>query len=171
MKNCICRSERVQKMDNQITLNVSEFFSKEELKEIAEQELRAAFRAQFQKESDVERVIVNLSYEYVCKMVAEQWDGDFEELLRQKVRKTIEEQTGWQVFRRKDAWGSTESPAVAILDEECRNSRPLIRAAIEKHIEEYPFHELDKTEIAETIWEVIMEKILAPMGKRSEDRE
>ena len=43
-------------MDNQITLNVSEFFSIEELKEIAEKELLAAFRAQFCKESDVERV-------------------------------------------------------------------------------------------------------------------
>ena len=171
MKNCICRSERVQKMDNQITLNVSEFFSKEELKEIAEQELRAAFRAQFQKESDVERVIVNLSWEYVCKLVAEQWDGDFEELLRQKVRKAIGDGVGWQVFRRKDAWDRTESPAVKIMDEELKNSRPLIRAAIEKHIAEYPFHELDKTEIAETIWEVVMEKILAPRGKKSEDQE
>lgn len=158
-------------MDNQITLNVSEFFSKEELKEIAEQELRAAFRAQFCKESDVERVIVNLSWEYVCKLVAEKWDGDFEELLRQKVRKAIEDGVGWQVFRRKDAWDRTESPAVKIMDEELKNSRPMIRAAIEKHIAEYPFHELDKTEIAETIWEVVMEKILAPRGKKSEDQE
>lgn len=149
-------------MNQEITVNVSELFSKEELKEIAEQELRAAFRAQFQKESDVERVIVNLSLEYVCKLVAEQWDGDFEELLRQKVREAIENGVGFHVFRRKDAWETSESPAVKIMDEELKNSRPLIRAAIEKHIAEYPFHELDKNEIGETIWEVIMEKILAP---------
>lgn len=158
-------------MNQEIKVNVSELFSKEELKEIAEQELRAAFRAQFQKESDVERVIVNLSWEYVCKLVAEQWDGDFEELLRQKVRKAIEDGVGWQVFRRKDAWQSSESPAVKIMDEELKNSRPLIRAAIEKHIAEYPFHELDKTKIGETIWEVITEKILAPRGKKIEDQE
>lgn len=149
-------------MNQEIKVNVSELFSQEELKEIAEQELRAAFRAQFRKESDVERVIVNLSWEYVCKLVAEQWDGDFEELLRQKVRKAIEDGVGWQVFRRKDAWQSSESPAVKIMDEELKKSRPLIRAAIEKRIAEYPFNELNKTEIAETIWEVIMEKILAP---------
>ena len=153
-------------MNQEIKVNVSEFFSKEELKEIAEQELRAAFRAQFQKESDVERVIVNLSWEYVCKLVAEQWDGDFEELLRQKVRKAIEDVVGWQVFRRKDGWESSESPAVKIMDEELKNSHPLIRAAIEKHIAEYPFHELDKTEIGETIWEVIMEKILSPRQEK-----
>lgn len=153
-------------MNQEITVNVSEFFSKEELKEIAEQELRAAFHAQFQKESDVEQVIVNLSWEYICKLVAEQWDGDFEELLRQEVRKAIEDGVGWQVFRRKDAWDRTESPAVKIMDEELKNSRPLIRAAIEKRIAEYPFYELDKNEIGETIWEVIMEKILAPRGEK-----
>lgn len=149
-------------MNQEITVNVSEFFSKEELKEIAEKELRAAFRAQFCKESDVERVIVNLSWKYVCKLVAEQWDGDFDELLRKKVRKAIENGVGFHVFRRNDAWETSESPAVKIMDEELKNSRPLIRAAIEKHIAEYPFHELDKNEIGETIWEVIMEKILAP---------
>ncbi len=153
-------------MNQEITVNVMELFSKEELKEIAEKELRAAFRAQFRTESDVERVITNLAIEFVHALVEEQWDGDFDELLRKKVREAIENGVGFHVFRRKDAWESSESPAVKIMDEELKNSRPLIRAAIEKHIAEYPFHELDKTEIGETIWEVIMEKILSPRQEK-----
>ena len=141
-------------------IDIEDFFSKEEIKEIAEQELRAAFLEQFRKESDVERVITNLSLEYVHALVAEQWDGDFDELLRKKVREAVEKGVSYHVFRRKDAWDRTESPAVAILDEECKNSRPLIRECVEKHIREYPFSELDRNEIGDVIYEVIMEKIL-----------
>jgi len=144
----------------ELKINIQDYFSDEQIKEIAEQELRAAFREQFHKESDVERVITNLSLEYVHALVAEQWDGDFDELLRKKICEAIENGVGYHVFRRKDVWGRTESPAVAILDEECKNSRPLIRECVEKRIREYPFSELDRNEIGDVIYEVIMEKIL-----------
>lgn len=144
----------------ELKINIQDYFSDEQIKEIAEQELRSAFREQFRKEADVERVITNLSIEYVHALVAEQWGGDFDELLREKVRDAIEKDVGYHVFRRKDAWDRTESPAVAILDEECKNSRPLIRECIEKRIREYPFSELDRNEIGDVIYEVIMEKIL-----------
>ena len=144
----------------ELKINIQDYFSDEQIKEIAEQELRAAFREHFRKEADVDRVITNLSIEYVHALVAEQWDGDFDELLRQKVREAIETGVSYHVFRRKDAWDRTESPAVAILDEECKNSRPLIRECVEKRIREYPFSELDKNEIGDVIYEVIMEKIL-----------
>ena len=52
------------------------------------------------------------------------------------------------------------------MDEELKNSGPLIRAAIEKQIAEYQFYGLDKTAIAETIWEVITGKILTPRGEK-----
>ena len=146
-----------------IEINIDEYFTPEMIKEIAEDELRGAFRRQFQKVSDVVRVIANLSYEFVFTLVAEQWDGDFAELLRKKIRDAIEDDTlKYIVFRRKDAWDRTESPAVAILDEECKNARPLIKECVEKHIREYPFHELDKDEIGEVIYDVIMERILSP---------
>ena len=96
-------------------------------------------------------------------LIAEQWDGDFTELLRKKIKGAIEDDTlKYIVFRRKDAWDRTESPAVAILDEECANARPLIRECVEKHIKEYPFHELDRDEIGEVIYDVIMDRILSP---------
>ena len=146
-----------------LEIDTSDYFSNEEMKKIAEDELRRAFRAQFTKEADVERVITNLSLEYVFALVAEQWDGDFAEALRDQVRKCFCQDTiRYEVFRRRDAWGVTESPAIAILDDECKNSRPLIKAAIEKHIAEYPFHELDRDEIGCVINDVIMNKILNP---------
>lgn len=150
-----------------ITIDVEKYFSQAEIKEIAEQELRNAFRRQFRTEADVERVLTNLTHEYIFSLVAEQWDGDFAELLKAKIKKAIEENVSFYVFRRKDSWGAAESPAVAILDEECKNSRPLIRECVERHVREYPFHELNREEIGDTIWNVIMEKIL-PAKKDAE---
>lgn len=148
-----------------VEIELNDYFSQEELKSIAEEELRYAFRGQFQKEADVERVITNLSLEYVFALVAEQWDGDFAELLRKKVKESIDTDTiKYEVFRRSDAWNRTQSPAVDILDDECKNSRPLIKAAVEKHIAEYPFRELDHDEIGEVIYDVIMQKILKQDG-------
>lgn len=146
-----------------IEIDIDEYFTPEMIKGIAEDELRRAFRRQFQKEADVERVISNLSCEFVFALIAEQWDGNFAELLRKKIRDAIADNSlKYFIFRRKDAWGSAESPAAAILDEECKNARPLIRECVEKHIREYPFHELDRDEIGDVIHDVIMERILSP---------
>lgn len=153
-----------------IEIDIDEYFTPEMIKEIAEDELRRAFRRQFQKEADVDRVLANLAHEFVFTLVAEQWDGDFAELLKNKIKYAIEsDHIKYEVFRRKDVWDRTESPAIKILDEECVNARPLIRKCVEKHIREYPFHELDRDEIGNVIYDVIMERILAPKKEAPKD--
>lgn len=144
----------------ELKINIKDYFTAEQIKEIAEEELRSAFRAQFRNEADVQRVITNLSLEYVHALVAEQWNVDFDELLRIKVREAIENGVGFYVFRRKNVWDTTESPAITILDQECENSRMLIRECVERRIQEYPFSELDRNQIGDVIYEVIMDKIL-----------
>lgn len=150
-------------------INIADYISTQKIAEIAEEELRRAFRRQFKTEGDVERVLTNLTLEYVFALVAEQWDGDFSELLKAKIRQALEDDNSikYQIFRRRDAWDRTESPAVAILDEELKNSRPLIRECVEKHIREYPFHELDREHIGEVIYDVIMDRILSA-GKEAQ---
>lgn len=144
----------------EINININEYLSPGEIKSIATEQLKYAFMQQFQKEADVERVISNLSCEYVFALISSVWDGDFEKMLRDKIKDTIEKGVGYYVFRRKDAWDRTESPAIKILDEECANSRPLIKEMIEKHIKEYPFNEIDRDEIGGVIYDVIMDRIL-----------
>lgn len=147
-----------------LEIDVFDYLSPEKITEIAEDELRRAFREQFRKEADVERVLTNLTAEYVFKLIENEWSAnavDFEMVLRDKIDSAIrDDSVKYYVFRRKDAWDRTESPAVKILDEECANSRPLIREMVEKHIREYPFHELDQDEIGGVIYDVIMNKIL-----------
>lgn len=144
----------------EFTIEVEKYLSEEEIREIAMIELRQAFKRQFHTESDVERVLSNLTMEYVFNLVSEYWNGDFEKLLHDKIKEAIESNVSYYVFRRADVWDRTESPAVKILDEECQNSRPLIKEMVEKHIKEYPFEELNKEQIGDVMWDVIMNKIL-----------
>ena len=147
-----------------LEIDVFDYLSPEKITEIAEDELRRAFSEQFRKEADVERVLSNLTAEYVFKLVESEWAShslDFEKALRERIDSAIrDDSVKYYVFRRKDVWDRTESPAVKILDDECANSRPLIREMVEKHIREYPFHELDRDEIGCVIYDVIMNKIL-----------
>ena len=149
-----------------ITINAFDYISPEKISEIVEDEIRMAIRSQIKKEADIERVLTNFTAEYIFKIMESEWAAhsvDFEKSLREAINKAIEtDHVKYYVFRRKDAWDRTESPAVKILDEECANSRPLIREMVEKHIREYPFYELDSDEIGSVIYDVIMTKILKP---------
>ena len=156
-----------------ITIDAFDYISQEKISEIVEDEIKQAIRSQIKDEVDMERVLANFTAEYVFKLIADEWAAhnvDFEKTLREKVDSAIrDDSVKWQVFRRQDAWDRTESPAVKILDEECANSRPLIREMVEKHIREYPFHELDMDEIGSVIYDVIMSKILKPRGNREDE--
>lgn len=147
-----------------LEIDVFDYLSPEKMTKIAEDEVRRAFRDQFRKEADVERVLSNLTAEYVFKLIESEWAShsvDFEKALRERIDSAIrDDSVKYYVFRRKDVWDRTESPAVKILDDECANSRPLIREMVEKHIREYPFHELDRDEIGCVIYDIIMDKIL-----------
>lgn len=142
-------------------VDINDYLSKDEIRDIAISELRQSFRSQLRNESDIERIIVNLSYEYVQALINEQWDGELSEILKDRIRSAIESSTSFYVFRGGSDY-EKESPAMTILKEECKNSRPLIRKCIEKHIKEYSFSELDRDEIGSVIYDVIMDKILAP---------
>lgn len=145
----------------EVNIDINDYLSKEKIVEIAREELSSCFRDLFRTEKDVERILVNLSYEYIFKLIDSVWNKNFEELLKDRVKKCLKEKDlGFYIFRRKDDWNNIESPAIKIIDEEIEKSKPLIKEMVEEHIKKYPSNELDKNEIAETIQEVILDKIL-----------
>ena len=153
-------------------INILDFINPEKISEIVEDELRNEIRSQIRLYG-LDRTLTNLTSEYVFKLIESEWekDGvDFEQTLREKIRNEISDDSyiRYYVFRRRDTWNRTESPAVAILDDECKNSKPLIKEMVEKHIREYPFHELDRDYIGSVIYDVIMEKILGRDDEQNE---
>lgn len=54
----------------EFTVDVENYLSKDEIREIAKRELQQAFKRQFQTEADVKRVLSNLTMEYVFNIVS-----------------------------------------------------------------------------------------------------
>ena len=145
-----------------MTIKVDDYLSKEEIKEIAIDELKESFRDQFRKETDIERVLSNLSHEYVFHRVMQHLEinsEDVEKIIIDGVAKALEPDTiRWKVFQRKDAWERTESPAVRILDDVLKDCRPKIEEMVNANIEKYDFKEL-RDEIEDTIYACICRKL------------
>ena len=132
----------------------------ERIKEICEEELRDALYCYFRNEANITEIISNAVYEMCFEFIKEQWDGDLEQLTRDKVKENIVNMSSYEVIHNSSYSGKTE--AYKIIEEESKAARPLIKEMVEKHIREYSFHELERDEIGDVIWEVIMNKILKP---------
>lgn len=145
-----------------IEIDVHDYISEEEIKNETLYALRSLFANQLRKEADIERVLSNLTHEYIFKMVCDKLNVDHEYIesaIADGIKKAIEGDTiKHKVFQRKDAWERSESPAVKILDNALANSKELIEAEVERRIREYDFHELHE-EIQDTIYEVICRKL------------
>lgn len=142
-------------MENVLTININDYVSRERIQELAEEQVRLAFASQFRKEADVERVLTNLSYEYVFRLLEDSVGIGRDEVERRIAagleKALVPDTIRYEVFRRSDAWSRTESPAVKILDECLKDCRPKIEEMVNKIIEEYPFDEL-RTDILDTIY-------------------
>ena len=145
-----------------IEIDIHDYLSEEDIENEAIHALRGLFANQLRKEADIERVLSNLTHEYIFKMVCDKLNVDreyIESAIADGVKKAIEGDTiKYKVFQRKDAWERSESPAVKILDDTLASSKELIEAEVERRIKEYDFRELRET-IEDTIYEVICRKL------------
>lgn len=102
---------------------------------------------------NVNDIIANISYSEVAAMVDTYvGEDDFcKKMIPQKVHDVIEGLSSFTVFRKADVWERPNSVAYDILEEECRNARPLIRQRVEQIVGEYKFPQLERDEIMYTI--------------------
>ena len=159
------KGERVE-----ITLKVKDYLSEDEIREMCVEEVRYAIRGQLQKEADIDRILVNRSYEYVFKMVQETLGinaDKFKSILNERIADLLNDSGTLKfiVFRRADAWTRSESIACRWLDEALAESKPKVVEMVNKVIEEYPFYEI-KEGIADTIYECVMNALSNPQKQQ-----
>lgn len=158
---------------NDITLNITDCLSSEELKEICEDEFRRYLREKL-RERDVTSWLSTLSYKTVWRIVDEYFKtldvrSDLEILLCQKIIAIINELSAFSVFRRKeDGYASYDSAGQILLDKIVEENEPLIRKRVEEIIADYPFREV-KEDINDTIYDVIKKRFLWKEGNDETD--
>ena len=113
----------------EINIDIYDIVSEEEIKAAALEAVKSLVVRQFSgAESNLDRLVSNLSYQYVYDMVDQQYDDELDELLKSKIADIINQLSSYVVFRQKDAWDKEDSVAYKILREESANARPLIKA-------------------------------------------
>jgi hypothetical protein len=127
-------------MKMEITFNVLDYLTPDEIKEECKKAIRHSVHDTFAKgEGDVERLISNLGYEFIFKAVSAAIGKDAEKAIADTVQKLASDKSHIQflMWRRKDAWERSESPAIGILEEAIRDNKLLIRECVQTAIKEF----------------------------------
>lgn len=144
----------------ELKIDIADYLSEEEIKECCRDAIKSAiYDRTSRSEAETERLLTNLSYEFVWKMVDEAIGGGLEQKIRLKTVEVIDTLSSFTVFHEKDAWDRQESIGHKIMEEEIVAARPQIKARVEQIISEYPFHELDCDEIGNIVHECIMDRL------------
>lgn len=142
-------------------IKIEDCLDREEIKEVCKDALYQKIREDM-RGLNVNDIIANISHSEVAAMVDTYvGEDDFcKKTIPQKVRDVIEGLSSFTVFRKADAWERKNSVAYDILEEECRNARPLIRQRVEQIVNEYKFPQLERDEIMYTIADVLTDRLL-----------
>ena len=144
-----------------MNIKIEDYLDEQEIKEICKDVLYQKIREDM-RELNVNDIIANISYAEVEAMVDTYVGEDnfCKKEIPQKVHRVIDELSTYTVFRKADAWERKNSIAYDIMQEECRASRPRIKARIEQIIDEYNFPQLERSEIMYTIADVLTDRLL-----------
>ena len=144
----------------EVSINIEDYLSKEEIKEIAKEELSYAIQEKFRKESDIERIITNLSYEFLFKAVSEAIGKDSLEMIKDKVVELLmdDSRIKYLLWRKKDVWENEESPAVTIMNQAIEDNRELIENRVFEMVSNYDFNEA-KDEIYSVVCDAIEKQL------------
>lgn len=142
-------------------IKIEDYLDEQEIKEICKDALYQKIREDM-RELNVNDIIANISYAEVAAMVDTYVGEDnfCKKEIPHKVHRVIDQLSTYTVFRKADAWERKNSIAYDIMQEECRASRPRIKARIEQIIDEYNFPQLERSEIMYTIADVLTDRLL-----------
>lgn len=141
-------------------INITDYFSHDEIKRICEYELRAIVRYQLSKEANTQfsNIIYRTAYNVIDEVFREN-ERDLRKELVDKIGKIISDLSPCDVFRK--AYTPYDNPSIGemILNEEVVNARPLIQEKVKEVIARYPFENICKDEISEVVYDTICDKL------------
>lgn len=136
-----------------MNINIENYLSEEEIKEICKDELRNSIKKQFSNEKDLTRIITNLSYYELWEQI-ENEVPNCKKIIKEKTIEQLNKISSYDVLRRKGEFNSSNSIAQDIL-ENCVIENKYI---IENKVKEI-LNSLSKTDIKYDIKGIIEEYV------------
>lgn len=151
----------------EIKINIENYLSEEEIKEICKDAIRSVIASQYRNEVETKRLISNLSYEILFDQISETINQDASELVRKNVIEILGDKSAYRylVFRRKDCVSNTDSKACIILDEVVEGAKDVIKEKVLEVISKYDFG--NSREICDRIQDCFNEIIEERIFKKS----
>lgn len=145
-----------------MNINIKDYVNEEEIKDIIKDEIRKIVRYNMNTEAELSRIITNISYKELWKQI-ELEVPNCEQLLKQKTIERIRELSSYDIFRRKDFYGTEDSLAIKLIDECVKENKNIINDKI-KNI----FNELSNSDLKYDI-QCILEEYIENLFKKEND--
>ena len=136
-----------------MSIDIKDYVSEEEIKDIIVDEIRRSVRYHLNNEAELSRIITNISYKELWKQI-ELEVPNCETLLKQKTIERIRNISDYDIFRRKDAYGTEDSLATKLIDECVKENKNIINDKV-KNI----FNELSNSDLKYDIQGILEEYI------------
>jgi len=128
-----------------IELDINNYLSEDDKKEIAIDVFREQIRTELfksnkgtvQSDSEIQRVIGNITHEIVFDEV-QKYIPDARDLIKNNVKKALKKPLDYHVFTKKDLWDKEESLAITYIKEEVKSNEDLFKKRIKDTISNYP---------------------------------
>lgn len=136
-----------------MNINIEDYLSENEIKEIVEEEFRDRIKELFRKEAATTRIISNLGYYNTFKII-EEVVPDFKELIKEQTKKQCQNISSYSVFRKKDEFRREDSLAQKYLEEAVEDNKEIINEKVVEILKK-----LNEQDIANEICGLIEDKI------------
>lgn len=114
-------------------IKIEDYLSREEIKEILEDQIRESIKDKFTNEKEFERILFNLSYEFVYQEIDKATGKNSRELILKKTESILNNIKNYSVFR-DGSYGSPKSLAYKILEGAVANNTELIKQKVRECI-------------------------------------
>ena len=128
-----------------VTIDITDYLSQEEIIEECKYAIRNSVQEMFcRKESDIDRLISNLGYEFIFEAVSKAIGKNAEKVIAEKVEELIKDDSSikYEMWRKKDNWDRRESPAIKMLYEVIENNKPIMEERVREEIMKHELYEL-----------------------------
>lgn len=139
-----------------MNIDIESYLSHEEIKEIVREEVKIRAKSALAKEEDIKRIVSNASYDIVWKMIDDVYDLDLKQVLKCRVKSVIEDLTGFDLFKKPDAWSRETNSAYDHLKKCIDDNKNVISRIVSSSVESQTIEAL-KGGIGEYIIEAIQE--------------
>ncbi len=141
---------------NALSINIDEYLSESEKRQIVIDAFRAAAATHAQK--DFERIISNSAYYLVGEIVDQHFDGNMVEVLKEKAISVINNLSSSTVFSPPNAWDRAASKGFEHMQSALDELKPLIHQRVNELIAKYNSEEL-RALIEEQVGAAIIQKL------------